>query len=180
MSGQPFRFLHAGGFRLDQPVSGLVEIPEPLIDSLIDAPFVAAQKVFDTAIEERVDFVALNGDLLDLSSASPRALTLLLDNFQRLDERGIAVYWACGRLDPAQDWPAAAALPGPGRIIPREKSAPTTTPRGPIRFASAMAISPVPVAISSARPPIGGSACATTALRQYWSIPKVIRRFIRS
>jgi len=111
MSGQPFRFLHAGGFQLDQPVSGLAEIPEPLLDPLIDAPFVAAQKVFDTAIEERVDFVALGGDLLDLSQASPRALTLLLDNFQRLEERGIAVYWACGRLDPAQDWPAAAVLP---------------------------------------------------------------------
>ena len=67
MSGQSFRFLHAGGFQLDQPLSGLAEVPEPLIDPFIDAPFLAAQKVFDTAIEERVDFLALNGDLLDLS-----------------------------------------------------------------------------------------------------------------
>ena len=49
MSGQHFRFLHAGGFLLDQPLSGLVEIPEPLTDLLIDAPFSAAQKVFDAA-----------------------------------------------------------------------------------------------------------------------------------
>ena len=54
MSGQHFRFLHAGGFLLDQPLCGLVEIPEPLTDLLIDAPFSAAQKVFDTAVEERV------------------------------------------------------------------------------------------------------------------------------
>ena len=69
MSGQHFRFLHAGGFALDQPLAGLAEIPEPLRELLIDAPYLAAQKVFDAAIEERVDFVVLNGDLLDLCAA---------------------------------------------------------------------------------------------------------------
>src|SRR5262245_43726980 len=111
MSGQHFRFLHAGGFLLDQPLAGLTEIPEPLTDLLIDAPFTAAQKVFDAAIEERVDFVVLGGDLLDLSRPSVRAISLLLDNFERLHAHGIAVYWACGRLDQPQDWPTAAALP---------------------------------------------------------------------
>src|SRR5436309_299483 len=62
MSGQHFRFLHAGGFLLDQPLSGLVEIPEPLTELLIDAPFSAAQKVFDAAVEEQVvDYWALGG-----------------------------------------------------------------------------------------------------------------------
>jgi len=111
MSGQQFRFLHAGSFMLDQPLAGLSEIPEPLTELLIDAPFSAAQRVFDAAIEERVDFVALNGDLLDLAHPSARAIAFLLDNFERLDSHGIAVYWACGRLDPPQDWPAAAGLP---------------------------------------------------------------------
>src|SRR5262245_43399775 len=111
MSGQHFRFLHAGSFQLDQPLAGLSEVPEPLIQPLVDAPFSAAQKVFDAAIEERVDFVALNGDLVDLARPSPRAITLLLENFERLDSHGIAVYWACGRLDPPQDWPTAAVLP---------------------------------------------------------------------
>jgi DNA repair protein SbcD/Mre11 len=111
MSGHHFRFLHTGGFLLDQPLTGLTEIPEPLTDLLIDAPFAAAQKAFDAAIEERVDFVALNGDLLDLTRPSVRAISLLLDNFERLDAQGITVYWACGRLDQAQDWPTAASLP---------------------------------------------------------------------
>src|SRR5262245_15923416 len=74
MSGQHFRFLHAGGFLLDQPLAGLTEIPEPLTDLLIDAPFSAAQKVFDAAIEERVDFAVLNGDLVDLARPSARAI----------------------------------------------------------------------------------------------------------
>jgi DNA repair protein SbcD/Mre11 len=111
MSGQHFRFLHAGGFALDQPMRGLAEIPEPLTDLLIDAPFSAAQKVFDAALEERVDFVALSGELIDLSRPSARAIAFLLDNFERLDTHKISVYWACGRGDQPQDWPAAAHLP---------------------------------------------------------------------
>jgi exonuclease SbcD len=111
MSGQHFRFLHAGSFALDQPLNGLTEIPEPLAELLIDAPFLAAQKVFDAAIEERVDFAALTGDLVDLARPSARAIAFLADNFERLDSHGIAVYWACGRLDQPQDWPTAARLP---------------------------------------------------------------------
>jgi hypothetical protein len=112
MSGPHFRFLHAGYFALDEPLRGLAEIPDSLAEPLIDAPFVAAQRALDAAIEERVDFVALGGELLDLARPSPRAIGLLLDNFERLDSHGIAVYWACGRQDQPQDWPAAAALPG--------------------------------------------------------------------
>jgi DNA repair exonuclease SbcCD nuclease subunit len=111
MAGHHFRFLHAGGFLLDQPLCGLTEIPEALTDLLIDAPFTAAQKVFDAAIEERVDFVVLNGDLLDLSRPSARALAFLLDNFDRLSTQGINVYWACGKLEQPHDWPTAATLP---------------------------------------------------------------------
>lgn len=111
MAGHHFRFLHAGGFLLDQPLCGLTEIPEALTDLLIDAPFTAAQKVFDAAIEERVDFIVLNGDLLDLSRPSARALAFLLDNFDRLSAQGITVYWACGKLEQPHDWPTAAKLP---------------------------------------------------------------------
>jgi DNA repair exonuclease SbcCD nuclease subunit len=112
MSGQHFRFLQAGAFELDQPLAGLTEIPEPLTELLIDAPFSAAQKVFDAAIEERVDFAVLNGDLIDLARPSARAIAFLLDNFERLDTHGITVYWACGKGEQPQDWPVAAALPG--------------------------------------------------------------------
>ncbi len=111
MAGHHFRFLHAGGFLLDQPLAGLTEIPEALTDLLIDAPFSAAQKVFDAAIEERVDFVVLNGDLVDLSRPSARALAFLLDNFDRLHAQGISIYWACGKLEQPHDWPTAAVLP---------------------------------------------------------------------
>ncbi len=118
MSGSHFRFLHGGAFALDQPLHGFAEPPEPLGDLLIDAPYQAAQKVFDAALEERVDFVVLTGDLIDLARSSPRAISFLLENFERLDTHGIATYWAGGRLDPPQDWPAAARLAGGVQVFP--------------------------------------------------------------
>lgn len=118
MSQPHFRFLHAGGFALDQPLYGFAEPPEPLGELLLDAPYVAAQKAFDAALEERVDFVVLTGDLIDLARPSPRAIAFLLENFDRLDAHGIATYWAGGRLDPPQDWPAAARLPSGVQVFP--------------------------------------------------------------
>jgi DNA repair protein SbcD/Mre11 len=116
--GQHFRFLHASDFALDEPLVAVSDAPASLAELLIDAPYLAAERVFAAAIEERVDFLVLAGDLVDLKLASPRALAFLLDQFARLDSHGIAVYWACGKLDPAQDWPAIARLPKSVQVFP--------------------------------------------------------------
>ncbi|MEX2176713.1 MAG: DNA repair exonuclease [Pirellulaceae bacterium] len=118
MAGQHFRFLHASDFALHEPLDAAPDAPASLRELLIDAPYLAAQRVFDAAIEERVDFVVLAGDLVDLQLATPRALAFLLEQFERLDKQGIAVYWACGKLDPQQDWPAIAKLPSGVQVFP--------------------------------------------------------------
>ena len=118
MSLPHFRFLHASDLALHQPLYGLAEAPESLGDLLIDAPYLSAQRVFDAAIEERVDFLVLSGDLVDLTRASPRAIAFLLENFERLDAHGIATYWAAGKSNPPQDWPAAARLPKGVQVFP--------------------------------------------------------------
>lgn len=117
-SGQHFRFLHASDFALDEPLVAVSDAPPSLQELAIDAPYLAAERVFAAAVEERVDFLVLSGDLIDLKLASPRALAFLVDQFTRLDSHGIAVYWACGRLDPAQDWPAIARLPQSIQVFP--------------------------------------------------------------
>ncbi len=117
-TGQHFRFLHAGDFALDVPLAAVPSAPASLRELLIDAPYLAAERVFAAAIEERADFLVLSGDLVDLKAASPRALAFLLDQFHKLDAAGIAIYWACGRLDPVQDWPAIAHLPKSVQVFP--------------------------------------------------------------
>lgn len=101
---QPFRFIHASDFHLERPPRGLAEVPDHLRGVLIDAPYRAAERVFDAAIKERVDFIALAGDLLDPLTAGPRGLVFLWQQFQRLAEKGIRAYWSLGRSDNFERW----------------------------------------------------------------------------
>ncbi len=102
---EPFSFIHASDFHLDRPPRGLAEVPDHLRDALVDAPYRAAERVFDAAVKERVDFVLLAGDLVDPLLAGPRAALFLIEQFKRLADRSIKTYWATGR----DDDPARAA-----------------------------------------------------------------------
>jgi hypothetical protein len=119
LPGRPFRFIHAGDFHLETPWGGLVEVPEQLRAALIDSPYAAATRVFDAALAEEADFLVLSGDILHVERAGPRGPAFLAEQFSRLAERGIAVYWAGGELDPPEAWPAAFPLPQCVRLFPR-------------------------------------------------------------
>ena len=106
MLGRPFRFLHASDFHLEQPLCGLAEVPDHLIEPLADAPYHAATRVFDLALSEEVDFVLLAGGLVDPHRAGPRGLKFLSEQFTRLAEREIAVYWVTSRSDGRERWPS--------------------------------------------------------------------------
>ncbi len=121
MSADTFRFLHAADLHLEQPVFGLSEVPDHLSDLLIDAPFQAAERVFEAATAENVDFLLLAGDIVNHKTASPRAIDFLLRHFRRLDEHKVQVYWCSGRSDRPDLWPQSMPLPsnvhvfGPGQ-----------------------------------------------------------------
>jgi DNA repair exonuclease SbcCD nuclease subunit len=119
MSTRPFRFVHAGDFHLEQPLAGVAEVPDHLRDLFLDAPYAAAKNVFDAALAEDADFVVLSGDLLHPSHTGPRGPLFLIEQFQRLAERGIDVYWAGGTVDPPEAWPAELALPQNVHVFPQ-------------------------------------------------------------
>lgn len=111
MAPRAFRFIHASDLHLERPPSGLAEIPDHLRQTLLEAPYLAAERVFEIALSEQVDFVALSGDVVHLETAGPRALMFLAEQFQRLAERDIQVYWCGGNVDPPESWPASLHLP---------------------------------------------------------------------
>ncbi len=111
MSAWPVRFLHASDFHLEQPLYGVAEVPDHLRDRFREAPLQAAAGVFDTAVQEAVDFVLLSGDIVQAAYAGPRAINFLTSQFQRLAEHQIAVYWAPGRVDAEHGWPNSIPLP---------------------------------------------------------------------
>jgi exonuclease SbcD len=121
MTGSAFRFLHASDLRLDQPLSGLAELPDEWKSLVAEAPFAAAQRVFDAALRERVAFVLLSGNLLDTQNCSPRAMQFLLEQFEKLEAQGMAIYWATGGTDPLHHWPAGVKLPGSVQVFPASR-----------------------------------------------------------
>jgi DNA repair exonuclease SbcCD nuclease subunit len=115
---QPLRLVHASDLHLERPLYGLAEVPEHLRELLIDAPLRAAEQVFETALAENADAVLLAGDVLNVDLAGPPAIVLLLDQFARLGDRGIQVYWAGGAVDAPDLWPRSVALPANVHVFP--------------------------------------------------------------
>ncbi len=108
---QAIKFLHASDLHLDRAISSLAEIPPHLKSTLVNAAYTAAENIFNLAVAEKVDFVLLAGDVLDLEAGGPRAAAFLLTQFERLAQRDIRVYWCSGQVDQPDRWPAAVALP---------------------------------------------------------------------
>jgi exonuclease SbcD len=119
MAQEAVRFLQAGDFHLERPLSGVEEVPEVLRELFLDAPYRAAARVFDTALLEGAHFLVLTGDLLDPLLTGPRGSVFLTEQFTRLAEREIPVYWAGGKVDPPEAWPAAWPMPGNVHVFSR-------------------------------------------------------------
>ena len=104
-------FLHSSDFLLDQPLLGPPDPPPELARLLLQAPYQAAEAVFDQAIEHQVDFVVLAGGLVDWLWSGPRGPLFLAEQFRQLEESGIAVYWAASACEDPQHWPRSVPLP---------------------------------------------------------------------
>lgn len=111
MAKESFRFIHASDFHLERPMQDVLDLPDHLRRTLVDAPWKAAAAVFEHAAVENVDFIVLSGDLLNPVSTGAQGISFLLDHFQDMNARGIQVYWAGGAADDPDRWPDAVHLP---------------------------------------------------------------------
>ena len=121
MSNWPFRFVHASDFHLELPPLGLAEVPEHLTELFIESAYWAAEKVFEAVLAEEAELLVLSGDILHAERTGPRGPLFLVEQFARLAERDIPVYWAGGRVDPPEAWPSAITLPGNVHVFPRDR-----------------------------------------------------------
>lgn len=107
----PFRFLQASDLRLDTPCSGITGLPNALHERLVDARYIAAERVFDAAIGYEVDFAILAGGLLDAGYPGVRGPWFLAEQFRRLAAHGIDIYWSGASLETRGRWPAQVDVP---------------------------------------------------------------------
>jgi len=89
----------------------VTEVPDHLREVFLEAPYLAAERVFETALAEQVDFLLLAGDVLDVEGTGPRGPLFLVEQCARLADRGIGVYWLGGEIDAPRRWPDGIKLP---------------------------------------------------------------------
>ena len=87
----PARLLHVGALRLDESAVGLPGLPEKLRHLQSTSAHAAMMRVFDAAIEHRVDVVVFSGGFPDPTEIGFRGLALFYDQCRRLLGPRIAV-----------------------------------------------------------------------------------------
>jgi DNA repair exonuclease SbcCD nuclease subunit len=107
----PFRLVQASDLHLERPLGPVASVPEHLQELFLEAPYLAAEQVFETVLAEGADALVLCGDVADPLLAGPRGIQFLLEQFRRLADHQKPVYWACGGVDLNHDWPTGAELP---------------------------------------------------------------------
>lgn len=108
---ESFRFIHAADFHLERPLQDVLDLPDHLKRVLVEAPWKAAQGVFEHAVVENVDFLVLSGDLLNPVSTGASGVAFMLEQFEAMAQRKIQVYWAGGGVDDPDRWPDSVSLP---------------------------------------------------------------------
>lgn len=111
MSASALRFLHTSDLNLGAPLLGIAGLPERLRDLVLDARYRAAERVFDAALTEDVDFVLISGGTLGAPPRGPHGLWFFAEQCTRLAEWNVPVYW----IEPSDvrpRWTEFVALPG--------------------------------------------------------------------
>ncbi len=97
-------FLHAADLHLGAPFRGLRSLSERWANRLIEAIPEAYERVVSAAIDNRVDFVVIAGDVFDTARPSYADYLTFFDGLSRLGAEGIPVYLCTGNHDPYTTW----------------------------------------------------------------------------
>ncbi|MRN52767.1 metallophosphoesterase family protein [Paenibacillus monticola] len=96
----PFRFLHAADLHLDSRFIGLAHIPPSVRSYLKESTFAALGRLVGVAVQEKVDFVVISGDIYDISDASLQGQLRFQEALQELGRHDIGVFLIHGNHDP--------------------------------------------------------------------------------
>ena len=96
-----FKFIHAADVHLDSPLRGLARYESAPAESIRDACRRAFENLVDLAIEEKVAFVLLAGDLYDGNWNDYSTGIFFSRQMGRLNDHNIRVFTAAGNHDAA-------------------------------------------------------------------------------
>ena len=87
------RFIHTADLHLDSPFLGLSHLPKEIFTRIQESTFTAFEKVINAAIERKVDFVVIVGDLFDGEDRSIKAQARLRRQLDRLEKQRYRFYF---------------------------------------------------------------------------------------
>jgi len=119
-----FKFIHAADVHLDSPLRGLARYESAPSESIRDACRRAFENLVDLAIEEKVAFVLLSGDLYDGDWNDYSTGIFFSRQMGRLNDHKIRVFTAAGNHDAANR--ITKALENPPNVKMLSSSKPET------------------------------------------------------
>lgn len=106
-----FSFLHAADIHLDSPLRGLEFYQDAPVDQIRNASRKAFDNMIELAIDERVSFVLLAGDIYDGEWKDYNTGLYFINRMGRLQRAGIPVFMVSGNHDAASQITRALKLP---------------------------------------------------------------------
>ncbi|ACV23779.1 Nuclease sbcCD subunit D [Slackia heliotrinireducens] len=112
-------FIHSGDLHLGAPFRGLRALSDRWADRLVDAIPEAYDRLIETCIRRKVDFLLLAGDEFDTDKPSYAHQLHFIHGLQRLQSAGIPVYIVAGNHDPYANWQQILpSLPDNAQLMP--------------------------------------------------------------
>jgi DNA repair protein SbcD/Mre11 len=114
-------FLHAADIHLDSPLKGLERYESAPVDRIRGATRRAFSRMINLAIEKRVDFVLIAGDLFDGDWRDYNTGLFLVKELSRLRDNKVRVVLIQGNHDAANKMTRALPLPESVRLLTHER-----------------------------------------------------------
>jgi len=106
-----FKFIHAADLHIESPYKGVGNMNKALGNSLVEHGIRAYEKLIQSAIDEKIDFLLIAGDSFDSESGSLSAQYRFVRGLERLNAAHIPVFIICGNHDPLNSWSSHLQLP---------------------------------------------------------------------
>ncbi|MGA3057698.1 MAG: DNA repair exonuclease [Candidatus Limnocylindrales bacterium] len=107
-----FRFLHTGDLHLDSPFVGLTaDAPAAVAQTLREATLQSWQTIVQLALDERVDFVLVAGDVFEQANRTLRGQIRFRDGLADLARARVPSFVVTGNHDPLSGWEPSVTWP---------------------------------------------------------------------
>jgi DNA repair exonuclease SbcCD nuclease subunit len=115
------KFIHCADLHLGCPFKGIGRTDPGLASALAAATFAAFKNIVDLALEKKVDFLLIAGDVFDNEDRSLKSRLFFKEQLERLQTKDIKCFIVCGNHDPLPSWSQSVELPANTFIFGAEK-----------------------------------------------------------